>query len=122
MRGRTAASDHTVAWFVQAGLGILLVIFLCVHLAVNHWVAPQGLLSYEDIIRYFNVPGIALMEFLFLLVVTTHCLMGIYSILLDLNLTPRLKTLFRWILIAIGFATVLYGFHLTWSLARLSML
>lgn len=122
MKGRPSANDRTFGWLLQAGLGILLVLLLSAHLVVNHWVAPRGLLAYEDIVRYFSFPGIALMELLFLIFVTTHCLMGLYSILLDLDLSSPINMMFRWVLIAVGITIVLYGFRLTWSLARLSML
>lgn len=119
MEGRPSNTNSTLSWFIQAGLGIMLVILLGVHLIANHWIAPQGLLGYEDIIRYFNVPGIAAMELLFLIVVTTHCLLGVHSILLDLNLSSRLKTLCKWILIVIGVTIILYGFRLTYLIAAL---
>ena len=119
MQGTSSNTNRTFRWFLQAGLGILLVVLLGVHLIANHWIAPQGLLGYEDVIRYFNVPGIAWMELLFLIVVTAHCLLGIHGILLDLNPSPRLKALIKWILIAIGMTAILYGFRLTWLIAVL---
>jgi hypothetical protein len=47
-----------VRWLVQASLGAILVILLGVHLIVNHWVAPQGLLTYADVVNYYDIPGI----------------------------------------------------------------
>jgi len=119
MEGSLPDTNNTFRWFIQAGLGILLVVLLGVHLIANHWIASQGLLGYEDVIRYFNAPGIAQMELLFLIVVTAHCLLGIHSILLDFNLSSHLKALFKWILIVIGVTTILYGFRLTWLIAVL---
>jgi succinate dehydrogenase hydrophobic anchor subunit len=119
MEGRPSNTNSTLSWFIQAGLGIMLVILLGVHLIANHWIAPQGLLGYEDVIRYFNVPGIAPMELSFLIVVTAYCLLGIYSILLDLNLSSRIKTFCKWLLIVIGVTTVLYGVRLTWLITAL---
>ena len=80
----------TRRWLTQASLGILLILLLGVHLTVNHWVAPQGLLTYADIVHYYDVPGIAWMEATFLIVVVIHCLLGIHSILLDLILDRSL--------------------------------
>lgn len=102
----------TQRWLIQAGLGILLVILLGVHLTVNHWVAPQGLLSYADIVHYYDVPGIAWMESIFLIVVVAHCLLGMHSILLDLNLRPNLARTLTWFLVVAGLMAILYGIWL----------
>ena len=117
MEDKPRSSIGTLRWFVQAGLGILLVILLGVHLIVNHLVAPQGLLSYADVIRYYDVPGIALMEVLFLIVVTAHCLLGVHSILLDLNLPSSFTKTLIWVLVVLGVAGIVYGIRLTWVIA-----
>ena len=112
-------SSSTLRWFTQAGLGILLIVLLGVHLIVNHWVVPQGLLSYADVIHYYDVPGIALMETLFLAIVTVHCLMGIHSVLLDLALSPRTIKVLTWALIVVGLGMIIYGIRLTLAVRRL---
>ena len=99
-------------WLAQVVLGGLLVILLSIHLIVNHWVAPQGLLTYDDVVRYYDYPGIALMEAMFLVIVTSHCLLGLQSILLDLNLRPfALRTLTQFLII-LGSITIIYGVYL----------
>ena len=108
-------------WLVQATLGIALVLLLAIHLIVNHWVTPQGLLSYADIIRYYDVTGIAWMEALFLIVVTVHCLLGLHSILLDLNLRPRLTGLFTTALVIAGGIAFTYGIWLIRTIVLLSV-
>jgi succinate dehydrogenase hydrophobic anchor subunit len=105
---------------LQAGLGILLVVLLAVHLIVNHWVAPQGLLSYADIIGYYDRPGIVWMESIFLIVVILHCLLGLYSILMDLNLRPAITRIFTVLLILSGSAAILYGVWLIRVIEALS--
>ena len=112
-------SIGTLHWFVQASLGILLVILFGVHLIVNHLVAPQGLLSHADVIRYYNVPGVAPMEILFLSVVTVHSLLGLHSVLLDLNLPSHLKNSLTWLLVILGVIAVAYGSRLTWVIASM---
>ena len=106
-------------WFVQAGLGILLIVLLSIHLVVNHWVAPQGLLTYADVLDYYDVPGIALMEILFLAVVTVHCLMGVHAILLDLALSAASIKVWTWLLVIGGLVILAYGIRLTWVVASL---
>lgn len=112
-------SGFTMRWLVQAGLGILLVILLTIHLIVNHWAAPQGLLSYADVVRYYDIPGIAWMEAIFLIVVTVHCLLGLHSILLDLNLPTRATRIATWLLTSAGLILILYGVWLTRTIVSL---
>ena len=106
-------SSFTLRWLVQAGLGIGLIILLTIHLIVNHWAAPHGLLKYEDVVRYYDIPGIAWMEAIFLITVTVHCLLGLHSILLDLNLSASVTRIATWLLTLLGMAAVLYGLWLT---------
>jgi len=119
METRPKNATGTVRWLAQAGLGILLIFLLSVHLIVNHWVAPQGLLNYADVIGYYKVPGVAWMEIFFLLVVTAHSLLGLQSILFDINLPSNIKTGLTWLLIILGTTIVLYGIRLTWMVATI---
>ena len=111
----------TRRWLIQAGLGIMLIVLLGVHLAVNHWVAPQGLLTYADIIHYYDILGIAWMEATFLIVVVIHCLLGIHSMLLDLNLRPGSVRAFSWLIFFVGFLAIGYGTWLISIVRSLSM-
>lgn len=121
MDTRSLNSTATLRWLLQAGLGIALVIFLAIHLIVHHWVAPQGLLTYTDVIRYYDVTGIAWMESLFLIVVTGHCLLGLQSIVLDLNLRPELARSITRLLLLAGIITIMYGIWLIRIIASLSV-
>src|SRR6476469_4266259 len=114
-------SSFTFRWFLQAGLGILLVVLLAVHLIVNHWVAPHGLLSYADVIRYYDHPGIVWMEAAFLIVVTVHCLLGIHAMILDLNVTKRIAHMATQGLILVGATAILYGLWLIAIIHSLSV-
>jgi len=120
MEDKPQNSTGTLHWFTQAGLGILLIVLLSVHLLVNHWIAPQGLLSHADVVRYYDVPGIALMEIMFLVIVTAHCLLGLHSILLDLNLPYILNTICTLLLVVLGLTAVIYGSRLTWLITAMS--
>jgi succinate dehydrogenase/fumarate reductase cytochrome b subunit len=100
----------------------MLVILLGVHLIVNHWAAPQGLLTYADVVKYYDIPGIVWMEAAFLTVVIAHCLLGLHSILVDLNLRPRLTSIFTWLFVLAGVGTVLYGLWLIRIIALQSTL
>jgi succinate dehydrogenase/fumarate reductase cytochrome b subunit len=102
-------------------MGILLILLLAVHLTVNHWVAPQGLLTYADIIHYYDVPGIVWMEATFLVVVVIHCLLGIHSILLDLNLRPVITFTLTLLLFLTGLTAIGYGLWLIGVVHSISM-
>lgn len=121
MEDRSLNSATTWRWFVQAGLGIALVVLLTVHLIVNHWAAPQGLLSYADVIRYYDVAGIAWMESIFLIVVTSHCLLGLHGIMLDLNLRPNITRIMTRLLLLVGGVTIIYGIWLIRIVVSLSV-
>jgi succinate dehydrogenase hydrophobic anchor subunit len=97
---------------VQAGLGVLLILLLAVHLIVNHWAAPHGLLTYADVIRYYDLPGIIWMEATFLIVVTMHGLLGMYAILLDLNVSPTVTRILAGSLGLAGATAIVYGLRL----------
>jgi succinate dehydrogenase hydrophobic anchor subunit len=120
MLKRSTNSSFTFRWFLQAGLGILLVVLLAVHLIVNHWVAPHGLLTYADVVRYYDHPGIACMEASFLIVVTVHCLLGIHAMVLDLNLSSRIAYVITRVVILMGAIAILYGLWLIGTIHSLS--
>lgn len=121
MQPRFTNSTFTVRWLMQAGLGILLIVLLAVHLVVNHWAAPHGLLTYADVIHYYSLPGIIWMETTFLIAVTVHCLLGIHAIVLDLNLSPVTTRLLTRTLILVGAIAILYGLWLIRMVHSLSM-
>ena len=112
MEERSLSSNFTWRWLIQAALGTMLVILLGVHLIVNHWAAPQGLLTYADVVKYYDIPGIVWMETAFLSVVTAHCLLGLHSILVDLNLKPLITSLFTWLFVLAGVIAIPYGLWL----------
>jgi succinate dehydrogenase hydrophobic anchor subunit len=117
---RSLVSAPTLRWFAQAALGVILVILLAIHLIVNHWAAPQGLLTYADVIRYYDLPGIAWMEATFVVVVTVHCLLGLHSIFLDLNLPAGATRFLSGVLLVVGVTAITYGFWLIIVISSLS--
>lgn len=107
----------SLRWIMQVALGVLLVILLAVHLIVNHLAAPSGLLTYAQVVAYYDIPGIVLMEALFLGAVTAHCLLGLHSVLMDLNPGPPLTRLINLTLTGLGIAAVAYGVWLLLQIA-----
>jgi succinate dehydrogenase hydrophobic anchor subunit len=117
MEDKPSRSSFTVRWVIQSALGAMLIILLGMHLIVNHWAAPQGLLTHADVVHYYDIPGIALMEALFLFVITVHCLLGLHSMILDLNLRPSLVVICTRFLLLVGIVTILYGWWLIRTIA-----
>lgn len=112
MRSAPKSREGAWLWLYKIVAGVMIVILLAVHFVVNHLVAPTGLLTYEDVLRYYQVPIVPIMEVIFLIFVVSHALIGLRSILLDLN--PSTAFL-RWvdrIFILVGAGFIAYGIWL----------
>lgn len=98
-------------WLTKLVAGLLIIIVLGIHFVVNHLIVPGGLLSYSEVLTYYQIPFIPIMEVIFLVVVFVHAFIGVRSIILDLNPSKRLLSFIDVGLIAIGSAFIIYG---TW--------
>lgn len=96
-------------WFVKVLAGLLIIFFMTLHMIVNHLVAPEGLLSYQDVLNYYQNPIIPIIEILFLITVITHCLLGLRSIILDLNPAAGLMKKLDVGLLLLGLISAIYG-------------
>lgn len=106
-------------WLIKIVTGPLLVVVFILHLTVNHYLGSMssGLMTYEDIIGYFQNPLIPAIEILFLVTVVTHCLIGLRGIILDMNPSrPVLQTV-TWLLVLLGVTSVIYGVWLALTIA-----
>jgi len=114
--------ENTWLWLVKIVTGPLLVLILILHLAVNHYLGsmPSGLMTYADVVRYYHNPLIPLIEIIFLVTVVTHSLLGLRSILLDLNPPHALRSVADWLLGLFGIGTVIYGTWLVLTIASRS--
>ena len=108
-------------WIIKILTGPLLVVLLSVHLIVNHLVAETGLLTWTDVIRYFDNPWIVLMEIVFLATVVIHSLLGLRGIVLDLNPSRKTLKLLDWALLIFGTCVTLYGLWLALTISSLSV-
>ncbi len=104
-------------WLLKIFTGLLIVIFLGIHFVVNHLVAPGGLLTYADVVAYFQNPIIVVMEISFLVLVVVHSFLGLRSILLDLNPSPTVLRMANFVLLVIGAAAIIYGIWLALTIA-----
>lgn len=101
-------------WLAKIASGVLVIVLLFVHLAVNHLIGSEsaGLLTFEEVVAYLSNPWIALMEGSFLVIVVTHALLGVRSVLLDLNPSPRAVRLIDWSFSLLGLVSIAYGIWL----------
>ncbi len=73
-------------WSLKLIGGLLIVLLLGLHFVVNHLIAPDGLLNYDEVL-------------------------GLRSIILDLNPTARSLTIIDGVFILAGSTAIIYG---TW--------
>jgi succinate dehydrogenase / fumarate reductase membrane anchor subunit len=104
--------EGTWLWLYKMIAGGLIIVLLGVHFVVNHLVAPEGLLTYNDVLRYYTNPIVPVMEVLFLIFVISHALIGLRSIILDLNPTTKLLRTIDTVFIIAGVVFTIYGIWL----------
>ena len=118
---RPRPGENTWTWLLKVATGPLLVLVLALHFTVNHYLGSMssGLMTYADVIRYFQNPLIVGIEILFLVTVVTHSLLGFHGILLDLHPPRALLLLSTWLHVIIGVSAVAYGIWLALKIASL---
>ena len=111
--------ENTWIWLIKIVTGPLLVIVLLLHLIVNHYLGSRssGLMTYDDVIRYFQNPIIPAIEILFLVTVVTHSLIGLRGIILDMNPSRNTLKIATWLLTILGVSSVVYGIWLALAIA-----
>lgn len=106
------AYENAWLWLAKIASGVLVVVLIMVHLVANHLVAVGGLMVYNDVVNYLSHPWIAFMESSFLVIVVTHSLLGMRSIILDLNPPVKLLKFIDVFMLFLGFAATGYGIWL----------
>ena len=105
-------------WLFKIVAGLLIVVLLGVHFLINHLFAPGGLLTYEEVVRYYTIPIVPVMEIVFLVFVIAHALVGLRSILLDLNPSNGLLRVIDIIFWLAGIGFSVYGIWLVWVIVQ----
>jgi succinate dehydrogenase hydrophobic anchor subunit len=107
------------AWRWTAGSGCALLVLVTIHMIANHFVVHEtgGLRNYRQVLDYLAHPVIFVIEALLLTTVTIHAMLGIRSIVFDLDLSPRARRRIERGLWALGIVTVGYGLTLLTTLA-----
>jgi succinate dehydrogenase hydrophobic anchor subunit len=106
-------------WRWTAGSGLALVALTTLHLVAQHFIVHQkgGLRTYHEVLTYVANPVIFVLEAGFLVAVAIHAMLGIRSILHDLDLSERAARRLDVGLWVLGSVTVLYGMALLSTLA-----
>jgi succinate dehydrogenase hydrophobic anchor subunit len=121
MIGNTSQPKHNEGvwlWLVKIIAGLLVIVVLGIHFVINHAVAPGGLLTYQDVIQYYKTPIVPIMEIFFLIVVIAHSLLGLRSIILDLNPIQAVRRAVDAGLVLLGAGGIVYGAWLVIVLAN----
>jgi len=98
-------------WFIKILTGFLVILILLIHLVVNHLIVEGGLLSYADVVQYYQKAIVPIMEIAFLIFVVSHALIGLRTILLDLHPSNMVLRIINYGLLLIGITSIVYG---TW--------
>jgi len=99
-------------WLVKMVTGPLIIIILLIHFVVNHLIAPGGLLTYAEVIAYYRIPIIPIMEAVFVVIAVVHSLLGLRSILLDLKPSVAWLKTIDVLMVLLGAVSITYGIRL----------
>ncbi len=111
--------ENYLIWGIKILAGLSILVFLGIHFVVNHLVAPEGLLTYADILAYYQNPIVPIMEIGFLVFVVVHAFLGLRSILLDLHPPARLAKPIDAAFVVIGALVIAYGAWLVLKVVQL---
>ena len=112
MQSPPKSGENFWLWFLKIASGVPILFILAIHLRVNHFLAPAGLLSHREVVAYFQNPRVVFMEGLFLFLLVVHSLLGLRGILLDLNPSERARRILDVVFLLAGILVILYGRHL----------
>ena len=107
-------------WITQAISGLLLIVILATHMIAHHFVVEEGLRDFQQVLDYISNPFIFALEVIFLVVATSHALLGVRAVILDIGLSEGAKRTLNWILAIVGGITLIYGLWLAISLQQLA--
>jgi succinate dehydrogenase / fumarate reductase membrane anchor subunit len=112
------SGENVWLWLLKILTGLGIVVLLAVHLIVNHLIAEGGLLSHADVVAYYTNPWIVFMEAAFLLVVVSHSLVGLRSVILDLKPSRAVLRIIDFAFVVLGVTSSVYGLWLLQAVVR----
>lgn len=104
--------ENSWLWLLKLVTGVLIFGLIVIHLVVNHLVAATGLLTYNQVLSYYQVRIVPIMESFFIALVVTHSMLGLRSIVLDLNPSHAVMKIVDVLFLLIGASTFVYGIWL----------
>ncbi len=111
-------------WTLQVISGASLFIFVGAHIYLQHFVVSGGLRDFQQIVDYLSLWWALPFEWLFLVTVTAHAILGIRAILFDCGVKPKFVntlSILSFILIVI-YGTWLVLYILRWKGITFSLL
>lgn len=92
---------------------MLLVVLGSVHMVAQHFTAPGGLRTYDQVVSYLRQPAAFVIETAFLVVVIVHALLGARAVALDLGPARHWQRRLDLGLLALGILMTCYGIGIT---------
>lgn len=111
-RSAPKSREGTWLWLLKIITGLLIIIILFIHLIVNHFIGEKALLTFADVVKYYQNPIIPIMEGAFLIFVVSHSLIGLRSIILDLKPSDAALKVVDVVFTLAGIGFVVYGLWL----------
>jgi succinate dehydrogenase hydrophobic anchor subunit len=112
---RLYSSREKWFWLSQVISGVALFFFAGLHFYLQHYAVAGGLRDFQQILDYLTNWWALLLEWLFLLVVTVHAILGLRAIMLDFGIHPKRTDILS--LLAVVFIFI-YGVELTLEILR----
>ena len=107
------AAHHDWSFVWQAVTGVAVMGLVTLHMVANHFIVPEGLRDYAQVVAYLSSPIIIVLEVAFLVTVAWHGLLGLRAVIFDLGLSARVERWVTRVLVVVGVATVGYGLWVT---------
>jgi len=108
-RPEERSGGGSVGFLGQVVSGAALLVLLTLHMIAQHFVVPEGLRDYADVIDWLRSPVVVVLELAFLAFVTWHALLGLRAIIFDYGFSASTERWITRVLVVIGLATVVYG-------------
>lgn len=109
--------EGALLWLAKILTGVLLIVVIIIHQIANHLVVEGGLMTYADVVAYFQNPIIVAMEIFFVIFVVAHALLGLRSVILDLNPSRGVLSIVNGLFVLLGSGAIIYGIYLALEIA-----
>ena len=115
------SGENSWLWLLKLVTGPFILIFILIHFVVNHAISASGMLQYSDVVAYYQVWVVPIMEIIFLGLVVSHSLLGLRSIVLDLHPSRGLLIAMNWVFLIVGIVSFVYGTWLIFVIVKLGV-